>query len=108
MENPSVERVIGIGFGNNGDGQDVYDICAHCIPEMSNDFITRAKEIKDELGYFKNPTISNSKDYRKKDFKGFGLWWSFYVKCKKMFVKFTSLTNHSLVYVFSQTFHKKF
>lgn len=73
MENPSVERVIGIGFGNNGDGQDVYDICSHYIPEMSEEFITRAKEVQDELGYFKKPTISNSKAYRKEDFKGFGL-----------------------------------
>lgn len=74
MENPSVERVIGIGFGNKGDGQDVYDICSHYIPEMSEEFISRAKEVKEELGYFKKPTISHSKEYRKEDFKGFGLW----------------------------------
>jgi hypothetical protein len=73
MENPSVKRVIGIGFGNNGDGQDVYDICSHYIPEMSEEFITHAKEVQDKLGYFKKPTISNSKAYRKEDFKGFGL-----------------------------------
>ncbi len=73
MENPSVKRVIGIGFGNNGDGQDVYDICSHYIPEMSEEFITHAKEVQDELGYFKKPTISHSKEYRKEDFKGFGL-----------------------------------
>jgi hypothetical protein len=40
---------------------------------MSEEFITRAKEVQDELGYFKKPTISNSKAYRKEDFKGFGL-----------------------------------
>lgn len=74
IENPSVDSVIGIGFGNNGNGQDVYDICSHYIPEMSEEFIIRAKEVQDELGYFKNPTISNSKNYRKEDFKGFGLW----------------------------------
>jgi hypothetical protein len=74
MDNPTVERVIGISFGNNGDGQDVYDICSHYIPEMSEEFITRAKEVQDELGYFKKPTISHSKSYRKEDFKGFGLW----------------------------------
>lgn len=73
MENPSVETVIGIGFGNNGNGQDVYDICSHYIPEMSEEFITHAKEVQEELGYFKNPTISHSKEYRKEDFKGFGL-----------------------------------
>jgi hypothetical protein len=73
MENPATEKVIGIGFGNNGDGQDVYDICSHYIPEMSEEFIAHAKEVQDELGYFKNPTISNSKAYRKTDFKGFGL-----------------------------------
>ena len=73
MENPSVEKVIGIGFGNNGNGQDVYDICAHYIPEMSEEFIASAKEVQNELGYFKKPTISHSKTYRKEDFKGFGL-----------------------------------
>lgn len=74
MENPSVKRVIGISFGNNGDGQDVYDICSHYIPEMSEEFIRHAKEVQDELGYFKKPTISHSKEYREEDFKGFGLW----------------------------------
>ena len=74
MENPTIEMVIGIGFGNNGDGHDVYDICSHYIPEMSEEFITHAKEVQDELGYFKKPTFSNSKSYRKEDFKGFGLW----------------------------------
>lgn len=73
MENPNVERVIGIAFGNNGDGQDIYDICAHYIPEMTKEFVARAKEVRDELGYFKNPTISNSKEYRKEDYKGFEL-----------------------------------
>ncbi len=73
MENPSVEKVIGIGFGNNGDGQDVYDICYHHIPEMSEDFIAQAKEIQEELGYFKNPKISHSKSCRNDNFKGFGL-----------------------------------
>ncbi len=73
MDNPTAEWVIGIAFGNNGDGQDVYDICSHYIPEMSEEFITRAKEVQDKLGYFKTPTISNSKTYRKEDFKGFGL-----------------------------------
>lgn len=74
MENPTIEMVIGIGFGNNGDGHDVYDICSHYISEMSEEFITHAKEVQDELGYFKKPTFSNSKSYRKEDFKGFGLW----------------------------------
>lgn len=73
MENPSVEKVIGIGFGNNGDGRDVYEICYHHIPEMSEDFIAHAKEVQKELGYFKNPKISHSKSYRNEDFKGFGL-----------------------------------
>ena len=40
---------------------------------MSEEFILGAKEVQDELGYFKNPTISHSKEYRKEDFKGFGL-----------------------------------
>ena len=69
MENPNIKRVIGIGFGNNGDGKEVYDICSHYIPEMSEDFISNAKAIQENLGYFKNPTISHSKEYRQEDFK---------------------------------------
>lgn len=74
MENPNVERVIGIGFGNNSDDKDFYDICSIYIPEMSEEFITHAKEVQDKLGYFKKPTISHSKAFRNEDFKGFGLW----------------------------------
>ena len=73
MENPSVERVIGIGFGNNGDGKDYYDICSFYIPEMSDGFIAMAKEVQQELGYFKNPVISRSKTFRNDGFGGFGL-----------------------------------
>jgi len=40
---------------------------------MSNEFIANPKEVQEELGYFKNPTISHSKSYRNEDFKGFGL-----------------------------------
>tara|TARA_R110002126_G_scaffold57927_2_gene153238 strand:- start:8042 stop:8233 length:192 start_codon:yes stop_codon:yes gene_type:complete len=53
---------------------DIYDICSHFIPEMSKEFILHAKEVQNKLGYFKNPTISHNKDYRKEDFKEFGLW----------------------------------
>lgn len=74
MENPTVERVIGIGFGNNSDRNDYYDICSIHIPEMSNEFILYAKEVKDKLGYFKKPTISHSKAFREDEFRGFGLW----------------------------------
>lgn len=73
MENPTVERVIGIGFGNKGDGKDVYDICSNYIPEMSPEFVTHAKEVQEELGYFRNPTVSHSKSYKTENFKGFGL-----------------------------------
>ena len=54
-------------------GLDIYDIYSHFIPEMSKEFILHAKEAQNKLGYFKKPTISNIKAYRKEDFKGFGL-----------------------------------
>jgi hypothetical protein len=60
-ENPSAEKVIGISIGNNSKGESCFDICTIIIPEMSDEFVKKVYEIKKELGYFKNPVISDSK-----------------------------------------------
>lgn len=60
-ENPSAEKVIGISIGSNSKGEGCFDICTIIIPEMSDEFVKRVLEIKEELGYFKNPIISNNK-----------------------------------------------
>lgn len=65
LENPNTEKIIGIAIGNNSKGESVFDICSFIIPEMNDDFIKHAKEIKNELGYFKKPVISHSKEFRK-------------------------------------------
>ncbi len=65
-ENPTAERIIGISIGSNANGDSCYDICTLDVPEMDNDFIDTVKKIKDELGYFINPRISEWKSIRKK------------------------------------------
>lgn len=52
LENPNTERIIGIARGNNSKGDIVFLIHTIVIPEMTDDFIKRAKKIKDDLGYF--------------------------------------------------------
>lgn len=69
--NPSVDTVIGISMGSNGKGESVYDVCYHYIPEVSDDFIEHAKEIQQELGYFKKPKLTRNSDYSIEDFNGF-------------------------------------
>jgi len=71
--NPSVNTVIGLAFGSNGKDESDYDICYHYIPEVSDDFVKHAKEIQQELGYFKNPTQASNSDYSIEDFNSFGI-----------------------------------
>ncbi len=65
LENPNTEKIIGISIGSNSDGESVFDIYSIVLPEMNDDFIKHAKEIKKEFGYFKKPVISHSKEFRK-------------------------------------------
>ena len=71
--NPSVNTVIGLSFGSNGKDESIYDICYHYIPEVSDEFFKYAKEIQQELGYFKSSLQSSNSDYSFKDFSGFGI-----------------------------------
>ena len=60
LENPTTHKVIGIAIGNNDKGQSCFDICFINIPELDEDFIKHAEKVKNELGYFKNPKITNN------------------------------------------------
>ena len=46
------EKVVGISFGNNENGQLLFDICYIHIPEIDDNFVTHIKRIKRELKYF--------------------------------------------------------
>lgn len=71
--NPQVDTVIGISIGSNEDDESVYDICYHHIPKMTNELKLRAEEIRQELGYFKNPKVSTRSSENNSDFGYFGL-----------------------------------
>lgn len=64
-ENPNTEKIIGISIGSRSNGESHFDICYLYIPKLDKEFVKHAKTIQDEFGYFKNPVMSNSKDYRK-------------------------------------------
>lgn len=64
-ENPNTEKIIGISIGSNKKGENQFDICYLNFPTIDEQFVKHAKSIQDEFGFFKNPTISNSKDFRK-------------------------------------------
>lgn len=64
-ENPNTEKIIGVAIGGNSKGENYFDICYLDIPNLNKEIIKFAKEIQDEFGYFKNPILSRSKDFRK-------------------------------------------
>jgi len=64
VENPDTEIIIGISIGEDLEGNSCFDILYLNIPELTNDFINHVNEVKKELGYFKNPVYSRSKDMR--------------------------------------------
>lgn len=64
VENPSAEIIIGMSIGSNSNGESYFDICYLNIPELDEEFIKYARSIQEELGYFKNPVISSSKEFR--------------------------------------------
>ena len=64
-DNPSVKQVIGISIGSNAHGDSCFDIFSLEIEHLNDDFVKHVAAIKKELGYFTNPKISRSKDFRK-------------------------------------------
>ena len=64
-ENPTTEKIIGVAVGKNPDGDKWFDLCLVDVKTLDEDFIEMASKIQEEFGYFTNPKISNSKDFRK-------------------------------------------
>ena len=62
-ENPEAETIIGIAIGRSPTQKLYFDYCYLHLPEINNEFIKRAKVVKQELGYFKEPVVTNSKDF---------------------------------------------
>lgn len=71
--NPSIHNVIGIAIGSNTNGESVFDICHHYIPNLTDEFLKNATKIQEEFGYFQNPKMSNSSEFRDNPFGKFGL-----------------------------------
>ena len=64
MENKNAPKVIGIAIGESSDKEHIFDIAYFDIPELNDEMLEKIAEAKEELGYFKNPVISRSKDMR--------------------------------------------
>ncbi|MGV8092267.1 MAG: hypothetical protein AB2L24_10435 [Mangrovibacterium sp.] len=64
-ESKNAPKVIGIAIGKSSTNEHIFDIAYFDIPELNEEMLEKIEEAKQELGYFKNPTISRSKDMRK-------------------------------------------
>lgn len=42
-----------------------FDVAYFDIPELNKEMLEKIEEAKQELGYFKNPTVCHSKDMRR-------------------------------------------
>lgn len=60
LENPTAQKVIGIAIGSNNKRESCFDVCFINIPELDDDFIKHAERVKNELGYFKNPRVTDN------------------------------------------------
>jgi hypothetical protein len=63
-ENPDVQNIIGIALVGNSADQYTVDVCFFSLPEIDQKFKDEAKQIQEDLGYFRNMQISHSKDFR--------------------------------------------
>lgn len=63
-ENRGADIVIGISLGKGSANEYIFDIVYFNIPNLTSEMIEKIKSAKQELGYFKNPIISHSKDMR--------------------------------------------
>ncbi|WP_436411816.1 hypothetical protein [Petrimonas sp.] len=64
-ENKNAPKVIGISIGRSPENEYIFDIAYFDIPELNDKMLESIEAAKQELGYFKNPSISRSKDMRK-------------------------------------------
>lgn len=64
-ENINTPKVIGIAIGKSPQNEHIFDIAYFDIPELNDEMLEKIEFAKQELGYFKNPIISRSKDMRK-------------------------------------------
>lgn len=63
-DNLEAETIIGIAIGQSPTTRELYfDYCYLHLPEINDEFIRRAKVVQQELGYFKAPVISHSKNF---------------------------------------------
>ncbi|MBW4888917.1 hypothetical protein KXQ82_04295 [Mucilaginibacter sp. HMF5004] len=65
-ENPGASKVIGIAIGRELNEPPIFDLVYFDIPILSDEIIEQIKAAQKQLGYFKNPVITHSKDMRKK------------------------------------------
>lgn len=65
MENKNAPKVIGIAIGKSPEKEYIFDIVYLDIPELDDEMLKKIAEAKEELGYFINPVISQSKNMRK-------------------------------------------
>lgn len=63
---PGRTEMIGIAIGNGPNVKPIFDVAYFNVPELTPDMIQQIKAAKEELGYFKNPVISNSKEMKGK------------------------------------------
>jgi hypothetical protein len=65
-ENRHTKKVIGLAIGRSPENENIFDIVYFDIPELTSEMIEKIESIKQELGFFKNPIIGQSKDMRVK------------------------------------------
>ncbi|PXV61069.1 hypothetical protein CLV62_1263 [Dysgonomonas alginatilytica] len=63
-DNPNVTKIIGLTFGIDENGNDMFDLAYFYLPELNEEAKRRIEIVQQELGYFTNPQISRSKNMR--------------------------------------------
>lgn len=63
-ENPNADKVVGIAYGRSPEDENMFDIVYFDIPELTKEIDDKIEIAKRELGYFKSPQITNSKELR--------------------------------------------
>lgn len=63
-ENPNVSRIIGLTYGTDKNGDDMFDLVYFDLPELDEEMKRRIEIVQKEFGYFVNSQISQSKNMR--------------------------------------------